>query len=105
MSTPPGVCRAFKYGNFIAHAGQIAGCGKSGWTGTDHCNFMTVWLRFFRLAFAFFAHIVGNKALEAADGHRFAFNAAYAIWIRTATPAGRHGRRWPAASCVSEMMR
>ena len=84
-----------KHGDFIAHfwRGRPRRSDRTGPEPIDG-NAMAVVRRLFgRLPSAFVVVPVGDKALQTADRHRLALDAAHAVALALRSPAGRHGRR------------
>ena len=68
--------KSFKYSYIITSFCKITCTGKSGRTGTDHCNFMSV-LNFCSNRFdIMFQSIVSNKSLQLTDRNSFTFDSA-----------------------------
>ena len=66
--------QCFKDSYIVTKFCQISCTGQTGRTGTDNCNFMTVFLcRSFRFDTVFFGP-VSYKTLQFTDGYRFAFD-------------------------------
>ena len=71
-------------GNLVTHASQIACTGQTGRACTNDGNLVTVGLRLYCLFGAVFARVVGNEALQTADGYRLALDAAHAVTLALA---------------------
>ena len=66
--------QCFKDSYIVTKFCQISCTGQTGRTGTDNCNFMTVFLcRSFRFDTVFFGP-VSYETLQFTDGYRFAFD-------------------------------
>src|SRR5699024_2733494 len=68
--------KCFKYCNFVSKLCKIAGTGKSGRAGTDHCNFVSVGLLGFLRFDIMLQSIVSNKSFQLTDRYRFSLDTA-----------------------------
>jgi len=76
--------QCLKYSYLVAQASEVACAGQTGRACTNDGNLVTVGRRFYRLLGAVFARVVGNKALQTADGYRLALDAAHAVTLTLA---------------------
>ena len=71
-------------GNLVTHTSQIACAGQTGRACTNDGNLVAVGFRLYCLLGAVFARVVGNEALQTADGYRLALDAAHAVALALA---------------------
>ena len=62
--------------HLISETGKIAGAGKAGRTGTDHCNLMAVLLCRSGGLYIVLLRPVSDKTLQFSDGYRIALDSA-----------------------------
>ena len=73
-----------EYGNLVTQASEVAGAGQTRRACTNDGNLVTVGFRLYCLLGAVFARVVGNKALQTADGYRLALDAADTVTLALA---------------------
>ena len=85
-------------GNLVTHTSQIACAGQTGRACTNDGNLVTVGFRLYCLLSAVFARVVGNEALQTADGNGLALDAADTVALAlallrayTAADSGQRG--------------
>ena len=76
--------QSLKHGDVITLPGQVAGAGQAGGTGTHHSHTVTVGSRLLRSAGSMLTVPVGHEALQTADAHRLALDAADAVLLALA---------------------
>ena len=99
-----------KNGNFVTHTSQIACTGQTGRACTNNGNLVTVGFRLYCLLGAVFARVVGNEALQTADGYRLALDAADTVALAlallradTAADSGQSGGFLDLSSRLEEL--
>ena len=71
-------------GNLVTHTSQIACTGQTGRACTNDGNLVAVGFRLYCLLGAVFARVVGNEALQTADGYGLALDAADTVALALA---------------------